>query len=142
CQAASDSSVNSCVRTVEAFWCAFACDESMVAWIDVACDQISCICIRTGDDEGRPAEYIRCQSGCSQVSYCILSWKQYFASQMSAFFLGSQLIFKVDACSSCFDHRFHQFVDIQRSAKAGLCICYDWCEPVKAFCAFNAIDLI
>src|SRR5690606_1348564 len=87
CQSACNSLVNSCVCTVEAFWCALACDEGMVAWIDVACDQISCICIRTGDDKGWYTEYISCQSGCSQVSYRILSWKQYFAAQMSAFFL-------------------------------------------------------
>src|SRR5713226_455975 len=67
---------------------------------------------------------------------------EHFAAHMTAFFLGCQLIFKVDTCRSGLDHGFHQLENVQRASETSLCIGNDRSEPVGVSFALGSLNLV
>src|SRR5713226_1134139 len=67
---------------------------------------------------------------------------EHFAAHMPAFFLGRQLIFKVNTCRASLDHGFHQLENVQRASETSLCIGHDRSEPVGVSFALGSLNLV
>ena len=62
---------------------------------------------------------------------------------MAALFCRRELVFEVDRRGASFDHRFHQFVRVERSAEAGFRIRHNGSKPVgPGLFAFGGFNLV
>lgn len=129
-QAASDGLVETGTHFVETFLSTFASHEWFVVRVAIGRQQISCVSVGTGQDDGRCTGNVSRQTGSGQLLYSFLGRNQYLAAHVAAFFHGSQLVFEVNAGGACFDHALHQLVGVQYATEAGFSVSHDRCEVV------------
>ncbi len=110
--------------------------------VDIAGNQFSCVSIGTGDEYGWDAQHICCQARGDQVFNRALRWHEYFATHVPAFFLRRELIFKMHACRTRFDHCFHEFEHVQRATEACLGIRHDRRKPVDILLTLCIMNLV
>src|SRR5438128_1122298 len=100
------------VNPVKALGRPLTCNEFMIGGINVTLEQGGGISICSGNDEGWHTHHISSQACSNQVLDGMLRRDEHLATHVSAFLLGSQLIFKMHTCRSGFNHRFHQLENI------------------------------
>ncbi len=74
--------------------------------------------------------------------YCLLSGHQNLAAHVAAFLGRGQLVFKVHARGTRFDHGFHQFKRVKHAAETRFSVGDNRRKPVDIILAFGVMQLI
>src|ERR1017187_1656670 len=118
------------MHAVESLGGAFASQEFVVNRVNIAGNKVRSVGIGASNKNGGNAHHIGCKTSRDKVFDGGLRRNQHFPPHMTAFFLRGQLVFKVDACRASFDHRFHQFKDVQGATKASFGVGDNGSKPV------------
>ena len=143
-QPAGDGGLDAILNIEEAFAGAGTVeDEGPVPLVDVAGDQLGSVRIRAGHQNGGNAADIGRQARRYQLGHRFLGGHQHFAAHVPAFFGRRELILEMNPGRAGFDHLFHQFKGVQRTAEPGFGVGHDGGEPVRpGFAAVEHLDLV
>src|SRR6266487_5770068 len=114
----------------------------MIPFVDITCDQVRTIRVRTRDEDRGHAHYVGSESCRNQLLNEFLCWDQHLPAHVSAFFCRSKLILEVNSGGTRFDHCLHQLKRIEITAEASLCICDDRCKPENIAAPFSSRNLV
>jgi hypothetical protein len=78
--------LNAALHTEESFRCSLACDESLVAWINITCEKIRTVRVRSCNDDCWNIENVRRKSRSSECANELARRHENFAAEMPALF--------------------------------------------------------
>jgi hypothetical protein len=99
---------------VEAFRGAFGVDERPVAQVRVRKQKTSGVCVRARDENRGHAANVGRKTRGNEFFDELARGHDDFATWLATLLCGRELVFEMNACGAGFDHRFHQFVGVQR----------------------------
>jgi len=129
-KAARDSRIDAAAELIEAFRRAFAVYEFPVAWVRVRKQQPGRVGVRARDEDRWHAANIGGETRRHEFLDELPRGHDDFSARCPHS-LPTKAGLKVNACRARFNHRFHQFVGVQRAAKAGFRVGDDRCEPIR-----------
>ena len=116
------------------FLCIHAEDESVIARVDGAADEVAGLGVRAGNEESFGKHEIPLESGGDKSVDVFTHGDEYFAGEVATFLASMELVFKVDGCNTFFREEFGELHDCSKPAMTGIAICDDGLQVVDVGC--------